>query len=240
MTKILLVEDDEELVRGITYILEKENYIVRQSFTLKDARSLIKYEVFDLILLDVMLPDGSGYDFCREINSNKPVPVIFLTACAEEVNIVMGLDMGADDYITKPFKVKELVSRIKAVLRRSNPGQSRNTMSGIICSGEIRANLVEHRLFKGDKEIILTPTEFKLLSIFIQNPMKNIERDHIISKLWDIDGDYVDDGTLSVYIRRLREKLEKDPSRPEYLVTVRGVGYRWDQGSAFYENDAFS
>lgn len=240
MSKILLIEDDMELVRGIMYVLEKEKFSVQQAFTLSEGRQKLKEQPFDLILLDVMLPDGNGYDLCREINSSKSVPIIFLTACSEEVNIVMGLDMGADDYITKPFKIRELVSRIKAVLRRTGPSAAKNAPPSAICSGEIRADLIEHRLFKDGREIILTPTEFRLLSTFLQNPMKNLGRDQILSRLWDIDGEFIDDSTLSVYIRRLREKLEDDPSRPQYLVTVRGVGYRWNQGSAFYDHDAFS
>lgn len=240
MAKILLIEDDMELARGILYVLEREKFSMQQAFTLSEGKQKLTEQPFDLILLDVMLPDGNGYDFCREINSSKPVPVIFLTACSEEVNIVMGLDLGADDYITKPFKIRELVSRIKAVLRRTGPGAVQNAPSSAVCSGEVRADLIEHRLFKGDREIILTPTEFRLLSTFLQNPMKNLGRNQILSRLWDIEGEFIDDSTLSVYIRRLREKLEEDPSRPRYLVTVRGVGYRWNQGSVFYEQDAFS
>jgi DNA-binding response OmpR family regulator len=177
-----------------------------------------------------MLPDGSGYDFCQEIRKTSRTPVIFLTACDEEVNVVLGLDIGGDDYMTKPFRVKELVSRIRAVLRRQD-GRQENSKGVIpwIQSGNITMYPLETKVMKDNKEIPLTPAEYKLLSALIQNPLQTLEREKILEKLWDMDGEFVDDNTVSVYIRRLREKLEENPSKPECIVTVRGIGYKWNK-----------
>ena len=229
MDKILLVEDDESLAMGIAFSLENENFEVKTAGSIKEAYDCFRQESFRLLLLDVMLPDGSGFDLCRRIRMASDVPIIFLTACDEEVNIVRGLDTGGDDYITKPFKVMELVSRIRAALRRvpGNTGMDRQFLS----SGNIRMFPLETRVTRNDIETSLTPVEFRLLSLFIQNPFRTLTREQILQKLWDIDGEFINDNALSVFVRRLREKLEDDPSNPEYIITVRGSGYKWNQRS---------
>lgn len=226
--KILLVEDDEDIVRGISYTLEKEGYIVDNAFTLTEALDKMNIKKYNLILLDVMLPDGSGYNLCKKVRENSQVPIIFITACGEELDIVMGLDLGGDDYIVKPFKVRELLSRIKAVLRR-NSNFPVHTAKNIIISDEIKIDLIERRLWKNNEEIILTPTEFKIVSYLAQNPLMNLDRNRILSKLSGISDEYIDDNTLNVYIRRIRTKIEDNPSQPKYIITVRGFGYRWGQ-----------
>lgn len=225
MTDILLVEDDTTLSIGIVYSLEKEGYNVEKTDTVKGAKDIITSREFDLIILDVGLPDGNGFELCQFIRRDKKTPVIFLSAEDEEVNIVMGLDMGADDYITKPFRINELVSRIKAILRRYNGSITGQSLK----SGDIRVNLLSNKVFKGDREITLTPSEYKLLILLMQNFKIALSRLKILEKIWDTEGDYVDDNSLSVYIRRLREKIEEDSSKPLYIKTLRGVGYSWDQ-----------
>lgn len=223
MDRILVVEDDLTLSHGIEFTLKKEGFDVRVSSNLNDARKQLKEETFNLILLDVMLTDGSGFELCREIRKNSQVPIIFLTACDDEVNVVLGLDIGADDYITKPFRVRELVSRIKAILRRT----SVNINSNILNSGEITIDLAEGKCWKGKREILLSPMEIRLVRTFIMHSGQLLSRNTILDKIWDSSGEFVDDNTLSVYIRRLREKIEDTPSSPRYIETVRRMGYRW-------------
>lgn len=182
---------------------------------------------YDLILLDVMLPDGSGYGFLQELRkTDEDTPVIFLTACDEEVNIVMGLDIGADDYITKPFRVRELISRINAVLRRRGKKENKK----ILKFKNLAIHTLEARVFKNNEEISLTAAEYKLLLILVQNKNIVLSRAKILEKLWDVSYDFINDNTLSVYIKRLREKIEDDSSHPEYIVTVRGLGYKFNGG----------
>ncbi len=246
MNKIIVLEDNDPLAKGIVYALEKEGWETELASTAKEFKQKFfntqveydesadindsdkGYHPYDLVILDVMLPDGNGFDICEEIRTVSDVPIIFLTACDAEVNIVLGLDMGADDYITKPFRTRELVSRINAALRRSknNPGGNKT-----LISKDISLNLNEMKLLVRNKEITLTPTEYKLMSVFMQNPERVLDRNTILSKLWDVDGQFIDDNTLSVYISRLREKLEQSPEAPEYITTVRGLGYRWKQRS---------
>lgn len=225
MQNILLVEDDSTLAMGIEYSLKNESYKVSLANNVDLAKQLIDSNEYDLIILDITLPDGSGYDLCKYVRSNKETPIIFLTALDEEVNIVMGLDIGGDDYITKPFKIRELLSRIKAVLRR----YSQKSADGILKSGDIKVFQIEGRVYVNNEEIFLTPSEYKLLVFLMVNSNKVLSRNIILEKLWDIEGDFIDDNTLSVYIRRLREKIEKDSSNPIYIKTVRGVGYKWDK-----------
>lgn len=225
MAKILLVEDDDALSMGIKYTLLSESFEVVSASTIQEAKETFKKEKVSLVLLDLMLPDGSGYDFCKEIRKTSEVPVIFLTACDEEVNVVMGFDLGADDYITKPFKIKELISRIKAVMRRC----SNNSEVLELKSRDISIDKKTLKAYKDGEEIILTHMELKLLILFIENAGQTLERNLILKKLWDISEEFVDDNTLSVYIKRLREKL-KDNSESPYIVTVRGIGYRWNGG----------
>lgn len=229
MDKILLVEDDESLAMGIAFSLENENFEVKTAGSIKEAYQYFRQESFRLLLLDVMLPDGSGFDLCRRIRNDSDVPVIFLTACDEEINIVQGLDLGGDDYITKPFKVMELISRIRAALRRSKGSGLQERQ--LLTSRDIRLYPMETRVTRNDVEISLTPVEFRLLTLFVRNPLQTLTREQILQKLWDVDGEFINDNALSVFVRRLREKLEDDPSNPEYIITVRGTGYKWNQRS---------
>ena len=225
MARLLLVEDDMTLSLGIVYSLEKEGYKVESVASVKDAKNIISKEEFDLIILDIGLPDGNGFDLCKFIRKRKTTPVIFLSAEDEEVNVVMGLDIGGDDYITKPFRINELLSRIKAVLRRFG-----NSLVGQnLKSGDIRVDLLQNRVTVGDKNIKLTASEYKLLLMLMKNFNIALSRGRILEKLWDAEGDFVDDNSLSVYIRRLREKIEVDSSNPKYIKTLRGIGYMWDE-----------
>ena len=226
MINILLVEDDSTLAIGLKYALENEGFGVELANTIEAATKALNQTQFDLIILDIMLPDGNGYDFCRYIRKQSNIPIIFLTSYDEEVNIVLGLDIGGDDYIIKPFRVMELMSRIKAVLRRHKASQQKEP--AYFVSGDIKISPESRKVKKNDNEIILTPIEYRLLLSFIKHPHQVLTRGQILECLWDIDGEFVDDNTLSVYIRRLREKIEDNPSSPSYIKTVRGVGYRWD------------
>lgn len=225
MYKILLVEDDATLAMGIEYSLKNEGYRVDMANNITLAKQLIDRESYDLMLLDITLPDGSGYDLCKYIRRTLETPIIFLTALDEEVNIVMGLDLGGDDYITKPFRIRELLSRIKAVLRR----YSEKVEKDILISGDIKVLQMENKVYRNDEEVFLTPSEYKLLILLMRNPDQVLSRNAILEKLWDVEGDFIDDNTLSVYIRRLREKIEKDSSQPQYIKTIRGIGYKWDE-----------
>lgn len=225
MPNILLIEDDENLAMGIEYALKKEGFDIISARSVNEGFNHFKNNDINLVLLDVMLPDGSGFDLCKKIREKSDVPIIFLTACDEEVNVVMGLDMGGDDYIVKPFRVRELISRIKAALRRT----SYKSRSDIISSGDVALYPLEAKATYKNKELYLTPVEYKLLSLFLKSAGKVVTRESILSDLWDINGEFVDDNTLSVYIRRLREKLEDDPSKPNYILTVRGIGYKWNK-----------
>lgn len=221
--KILLVEDDEAVALGIEYNLKNESFEVIRAANIARAKQLFN-EDFKLILLDVGLPDGNGYDFCKYVREQSKVPIIFLTALDEEVNVVLGFDLGGDDYITKPFRVKELLSRIKAVLRRTNSSPKIK-----LTSGDIEVNSLNAKVYKNKKEVILTAVEYKLLLYFMGYPSKVISKEEILHRLWDIQGDFVDENTPAVYVRRLREKLEDEPSKPVYLVNLRGLGYKWDK-----------
>ena len=224
MRNILMVEDDSTIAFAVKYAVEQESFNLDIASDLNQAREIVSTKVYDLILLDVMLPDGNGYEFLKDLRKHdEDTPVIFLSACDEEVNIVMGLDIGADDYITKPFRVRELISRINAILRRKGKIQDNKK---IIKFKNISIHTLEARVFKNDEEIILTSAEYKLLLILIQNKNVVLTRAQILEKLWDVTYDFVNDNTLSVYIKRLREKIEEDSSKPEYILTVRGVGYK--------------
>ncbi|WP_461614187.1 response regulator transcription factor [Clostridium sp. Marseille-QA1073] len=227
MVKILLVEDDATLAMGMEYTLKNEGFDITVASTLKEARESIENCSVDLVLLDLMLPDGSGYELCRELRKKSNTPIIFLTASDEEANVVMGLDMGGDDYISKPVRIGELISRIKAVLRRYE--KDSGYRSNKLHSGDITIELLSNRVMKNDVEIILTSLEYKLLISLIQNPKVVLSRSQILEKIWDVGGEFVDDNTLSVYVRRLREKIEDDPAKPEYIITIRAVGYKWNK-----------
>lgn len=186
----------------------------------------MEQESFDLYLLDLTLPGGSGYDLCRKAKRLGDVPVIFLTAMDDEVNVVMGLDMGADDYIAKPFRVRELISRIKSVLRRYR----RESGKALFSLGPLRVNIGEAKVWKNGEEVILTALEYRLLLTFLNHPGQTLTRGQLLEGIWDVAGDFVNDNTLTVYIKRLREKLEQDPQKPQIIKTVRGVGYKIERG----------
>lgn len=240
MTRILLIEDDDLLAEGLLFALEKEAFAADRARSLEEARRLLSGGPYDMLLLDVMLPDGNGFGLCREVRaSGLATPILFLTACDEEANVVQGLELGGDDYLTKPIRLRELVSRMKAVLRRTaaaaaktDTGEEEHTLSG----GGILLRPLDGKAVKYGVERELTPVEVRLLSLLLRHPGATLPRARLLDKLWDEQGEFVDDNTLSVHIRRLREKIEEDPSRPRLIVTVRGVGYRFDpEGSLSHE-----
>lgn len=223
--KVLLVEDDMTLAMGIEYSLNNEGFNVTHVSTLSEARVQANNEEYNIILLDVTLPDGSGYELCKEIRKNSDVPIIFLTACDEEVNIVLGLDMGADDYLTKPIRVRELIARINAVIRRKGVNKSDNVSDKIIYK-DLTIYPLKYEVFKENSKLQLTSGEYKLMLMMIENKGNVLTRKQLLEKLWDIEGDFIEEKTLNVYIKRLREKLCESKENP-YIETVRGVGYRW-------------
>lgn len=219
--KLFVLEDDAAIGMGLSYSLKNEGYDVTVAKNVKSAYEILNKETFSLYILDLTLQDGSGYDVCREIKKSGDFPVIFLTAYDDEVNVVMGLELGADDYISKPFRVKELLARIKSVLRR----YSKDSPDGIVSVGSIKVNTNEAKIYKNGAEIILTAMEYKLLLIFINNRGKVLSRQRLLEDIWDVAGDFVNDNTLTVYIKRLRDKIEEDPAKPQIIKTVRGLGY---------------
>ena len=228
MYKLLLLEDDFSLVDGLMYSLKKNGFDLEVAGTIREAEKLVAgHTGFDLFLFDVTLPDGSGFVLCEKLRkAGNRTPIIFLTASDEETSIIRGLDGGGDDYITKPFKLGELCSRIRALLRRSG---MKNDEGNILRSGSLTVNLAEGRVFLEGEPAEFTGAEYRLLCLLLKNSGRVLTRGMILDKLWDGAGNFVDDNTLSVYIRRLREKLEKNPSMPEHLITVRGFGYQWKE-----------
>ena len=218
---IFVLEDDNAIGIGITYSLENEGYSVTLARTVKEAYEIIGEKAFSLYILDLTLPDGSGYDVCKRIKEQGDLPVIFLTAFDDEVNVVMGFELGADDYISKPFRVKELLVRIKSVLRR----YSKDSADGIIKIKNLTVNTNEAKVYKNGEEIILTAMEYRLLLILLNNRGIVLSRNQLLENIWDIEGDFVEDNTLTVYIKRLRDKIEEDPAKPVFIKTVRGMGY---------------
>ncbi len=219
MNTILLVEDSESIIMGLKYSLEQEGFKVITAKTIKEAK---KYKDYDLILLDISLPDGNGFDFFKEIKKKENVPVIFLTALDEEINIVKGLDLGAEDYIVKPFRVKELISRIKVALRRYN-----KISNYVISVNGIELDTENMEVKKNGKLIELTSLEFKILLLLFTNKNKLVTRDMLLNKIWDLAGNFVNDNTLTVYIKRIREKI--GDSEGKIIKTIRGVGYKVDE-----------
>lgn len=224
MVKILLLEDDGSLIDGLCFALSKQGWEVTNARSIARAQELFLTGSYDLLILDVSLPDGSGFDFCRSVRRSSSVPILFLTASDEETSVVMGLDMGGDDYVTKPFKLGILLSRINALLRR---GRSTSFGDAPLESNGIRAVLTQGQAYKSGQSLELTGTEYRLLVYFMSNPNRVLSKEQVYEQLWDCDGSFVDDNTLSVYIRRLRLKLEDDPEHPQKIVTVRGMGYKW-------------
>lgn len=226
MNRLLLVEDDKALSMGIEFTLKDEGYEVLTAATYQEGQSLFERENFDLIILDVNLPDGNGYELCKHIRSKSDVPVIFLTALDEEVNMVLGFEIGGDDYITKPFRAKELLLRIKAILRRNSKVQASENK---LISGDIVVDISTALAKKKGKELSLTAQEYKLLLIFMTKANQVIKRDEILKELIEGAEAFFDENTLSVYIKRIREKIEENPKEPGYILTVRGLGYKWNK-----------
>jgi DNA-binding response OmpR family regulator len=226
--RILLLEDDLSLIDGLQYSLKKNGFDLEIARTINEAMELVAKNKYDLLLLDVTLPDGTGFMVCEQVRKNgNQVPIIFLTALDEEVNVIRGLDSGGDDYITKPFKLGELCSRIRALLRRV--GVPKPTKSSTLHCGDISIDLLYSRVLLRGKLLELTSAEYRLLCLLVRNAGHIVTRNTILDEMWDGTGEFVDDNTLSVYVRRLREKLENDPSHPEHLITVRGFGYQWKE-----------
>ena len=225
MSKILLLEDDLSLVNGLTFAFHKQGYELDVAQTIIGANTLWADGKYDLLVLDVSLPDGTGFEFCKKVWQVSKVPIIFLTASDEEMNIIMGLDIGGDDYITKPFKLGVLVSRINALLRRTKDFGSVGTE---LQSNGIKVLLLQGQAFKNGELLDLTAAEYKLLCLFMRNPNMVLTKEQILDKLWDCEGNYIDSSTLTVYMRRLRMKIENNPSEPQMLLTVRRMGYKWN------------
>lgn len=225
MKHILLIEDDLSLINGLSFAIQKQGYEITVIRTAAEAGTVWTNKRFDMVILDVSLPDGSGYDICKKIRQVSNVPIIFLTAADEETDIIMGLDIGGDDYITKPFKLAVLMSRINALLRRSSNFCEADTQ---LISGGIRVERLKGKVYKNDTELELTAGEYKLLCLFMENPGVVLSSGQILGRLWDSSGNFVDNNTLTVYIRRLRTKIEDEPSAPKRIITVRRMGYKWN------------
>lgn len=215
--KILIVEDDSTIRSGLKYCLEYEQFEVREAALKSDIKNI---DDIDLILLDVNLPDCSGFDLFKDLKKMKNIPIIFMTANDLEVNIVMGLDMGADDYITKPFKTRELIARVKNDLRKNNNYNDK------IKIGNVTIDLKQAKVFKNNQDVNLTAMEYKILLILATNPNKVFTRDNLLSLVWDVNSSFVYDNTLTVYIKRIREKIEDSIREPKIILTVRGLGYK--------------
>ena len=232
---IFLLEDDDAIGMGLKYSLEKEGYAVSLIRTYEEAKRTWAAGKYDIGILDINLPDGNGYDVCRFIKANEDMPVIFLTAADAEVNVVMGLEIGADDYICKPFRINELMARIKTVLRRSWRGNDAagTSSDGVIEVQNIRIYTKEAKVARlhadtGEETIELTALEYRLLLTFCMNRGIVLSRGNLLQDMWDVSGDFVNDNTLTVYIKRLRDKIEEDPKKPKHIITVWGVGYRFE------------
>lgn len=225
MSRILLLEDDLSLVNGLTLAFKKEGFELDVARTMKEANAIWADGKYELLVLDVSLPDGSGFEFCRHVRTTSKVPIIFLTASDEEISIIMGLDIGGDDYITKPFKLGVLLSRIHALLRRASDFSAAKTE---LESNGIKVLLLQGQALKNGELLDLTAGEYKLLCMLMQNPNTVLSKEKILDKLWDSEGNYIDNNTLTVYIRRLRIKVEDNPSDPQMILTVRRMGYKWN------------
>jgi len=226
--KILIVEDDAIIASGLEYAILQEGFEVIVKSTVADAMKIAHDPSISLLLLDLSLPDGNGYTICEEVKKKRDVAVIFLTAVDDEGNVVKGLDMGADDYITKPFRIRELISRMKSVLRRY---EKKEAVESVISFQHIRILINEAKVYKDNEEIILTAMEYRLLLTLVQHAGQVLTRNQLLEGIWDVTGEFVNDNTLTVYIKRLREKLEENPANPTLIKTIRGLGYSLSKGS---------
>lgn len=217
--KILLVEDNEMIVKGLVYSLSKEGFETNIAYNAQEAESKIESNVYDIIILDVMLPDGNGFELCKYIKENKDIPIIFLTAKDDEKDVVNGFNLGADDYVIKPFRTMELISRIYNVLRRYNKDKN------VIEIGQVRIDLEANRVYVDNKEVEFTALEYKILVLLFTNAEKTVTREKILDKIWDVAGNFVNDNTLTVYVKRIRDKLGKS----DVIKTIKGIGYRVDK-----------
>lgn len=226
MQHILLVEDDKEIAKNLTRLLRAEGFAVSDAPTQAQAAALLERERFALALVDLTLPDGSGFAVCTQVRQAQAIPVIFLTASGDEASVVTGLNLGADDYITKPFRPRELVARIQGALRRAGRAQA------VFQRGGLWVDTASGVVKKDGREVFLSALEYRLLLVFLNNPQAILPRERLLDELWDAAGEYVNDNTLTVYIKRLREKIEDDPAAPRLILTVRGTGYRLGGGDA--------
>lgn len=217
--KILLVEDNEMIVKGLVYSLSKEGFETNIAYNAQEAESKIESNVYDIIILDVMLPDGNGFELCKHIKENKDIPIIFLTAKDDEKDVVNGFNLGADDYVIKPFRTMELISRIYNVLRRYNKDKN------VIEIGQVRIDLEANRVYVDNKEVEFTALEYKILVLLYTNAGKTVTMEKILDKIWDVAGNFVNDNTLTVYVKRIRDKLGKS----DVIKTIKGIGYRVDK-----------
>jgi len=220
MKRIFLVEDDKAIAKNLVLLLRSEGFTVTHASTRSEALAALAENKFDLALVDISLPDGNGYTVCTEIKETQDIPILFLTAFSDEASVVTGLNMGADDYIIKPFRPRELIARIKAALRKSGRSPSSFEIGGL--SVDTASGIVK----KEGCEVFLSALEYRLLLVFINNPKSIITRSRLLDELWDAAGEFVNDNTLTVYIKRLREKIELNPASPQIILTVRGTGYR--------------
>ncbi len=220
MTKILLVEDDKFIITNLTEFLSNEGFEIKSVTGQTAALSLLEQEMVDLVLMDVSLAEGNGFATCKAVKTTYDIPVIFLTASDDEFSTVTGFDIGADDYVPKPFRPRELVSRIRNVLRRTgNTGRA-------VKLGDVVVDTEKGIATKEDKDLCLSALEYRLLLVFLNNRGRVLSRNQLLEAIWDIAGDFVNDNTLTVYIKRLREKIENDPQNPIIIKTVRGLGYK--------------
>ena len=226
MPRVFLIEDDKAIAKNLVLLLRSEGFTVTHAPTRGEALAMLDGQKFDLALIDISLPDGNGFTVCTEIKETQDIPVIFLTASGDEASVVTGLNIGADDYITKPFRPRELIARIGNALRKSRRSESAFEVGGLhvdTASGVVK---------KHGNEVFLSALEYRLLLVFINNPKNIITRGRLLDELWDAAGEFVNDNTLTVYIKRLREKIEDDPVGPQIILTVRGTGYRLGDGYA--------
>jgi len=226
--KVFIVEDDPIIVEGLTIALSGEGYEVSSFDNMTDAIEEINSEAhYDVCLLDVNLPDGDGFQVCKAIRAKSDVPVIFLTACDDEIHTVLALEQGADDYISKPFRIRELLARIKAILRRAGSDPAREKAQEVVTVGRNTVDIMSGKVFRDGEEVFLSAVEYRLLLTFIKSRGQLLTRQQILTAMWDSAGDFVNDNTLTVYVRRLRKKLEAEGDAP-VIETVRGMGYRLD------------